>query len=476
MINQAKKRINDTQLWIIIASVALVLALTVGAISFIIGNSNFRSESLEKDVIIQNLEEYKAKLQESSNPKNHSSVADALSDLGFAVNKKKFKNVELAYEQYFYKELPSIGELTVSCATLYLEHFYDTIPKDNKSSTTVYMLKCYVRSVGDPYSEYYTQEEYAEFMGSMTGTETKVGIGVMLQANYEENTMKITSVLPGSAAEIAGIVRGDYIVAIDGQRVADVGIDTAMTLVAGEVGTTVKITVLRGSEEIEIPVIRAQLSDVTVTGEMLEGNIAYVQVIQFKENTPSQFMNKVAELKAQGAVGFVFDMRGNPGGSLDAVVEMIDYIVPDGHRIASYTIGQTSKTVYTSDDGYSLDLPVTVLCNGGTASAGELFTAALRDFGEWGLMDVCLVGEQTYGKGVMQSSFNINNGEGLKLTMAFYNPPCDVNYDGIGVLDVSKPNQHFVQNEGDEDTQLAVAIERLNDLINAKNGVDEPQQ
>ncbi len=457
MINQTKRRISETQLWIIITSVALVLALTVGGIFFFVGQGNFRSESLEKDIIAQNVAEYEG---------GHSSVADALYDLGFAVNKQKIKNVELAFKQYFYKELPSVREITVNTATLFLENFYDTVPTDNKSAITTAMLKCYVRSVGDDYAEYFNSSEFGQFLGDMSGSEEKIGIGVMLEINYEKITMKITAVLPDSGAEAAGIKKGDRIVAIDGARINKENIKTATALVAGEVGTTVKITVLRGDEEITFTVTRKKFEDVTVISEMLEGNIAYVQVIQFKDNTPKQFKAEIDKQTKAGAVGFIFDMRGNPGGVLEAVVDMVDYIVPDGHRIASYTIAKESKTVYTSDDGHSLDLPITVLCNGGTASAAELFTASMRDFGEWGLVDVAIVGEQTYGKGVMQSTFSINGTDGLKLTMAFYNPPCDINYDGVGVMDENKSNHYFVTNDGEADTQLDVAIEKITELIN----------
>lgn len=457
MNSQYKKSINETRLWTVIIAIVLVIVISVGAIFFFVGQGKYRGETLEKDIIAKRIEEYDG---------SHSWVADALYDLGFAINKQKVKNVELAYKQYYYKPMPSVAELTVSTATLFLENFYDEIPTDDRDQTTVYILKCFVASVGDPYSYYYTQSEYSEFLGSMSGSETKVGIGVMLEANYIENTMKITTVLPGSSAEAAGIKSGDFIVAVDGTRVVDVGIDAAMALVAGEIGSTVDITVLRDGVELVISATRTKLSDVTVVSEMLEGNIAYVQVIQFKETTTAQFKSAIDELTAAGAVGFIFDMRGNPGGVLDTAVDMIDYIVPDGHVIASYTIGQTSKTVYTSDDGHSLDLPIAVLCNEGTASAGELFTAAMRDFSEWGLLDVVIVGEQTYGKGVMQSSFQINGFEGLKLTMAFYNPPCDVNYDGIGVMDFTKPNQFPVAKGTDTDNQLAKAIELVRGLAN----------
>ncbi len=466
MINQTKKHINETQIWIIITSVVLVLALSVGAIFFFVGQGNFRKESLEKQEIAQKIAEYDG---------GHSSVADALYDLGFAINKQKVRNVELAFSANYYKELPSVTELTVNTATLFLENFYDEIPRDDKSSITTYMLKCYVAAIGDPYSSYYTSEEYAQFLGDMSGSEVKIGIGVMLEINYKDVTMKITTVLPGSGAEAAGLKKGDYIVGVDGVRVSEVGIEEATALVAGEIDTNVQITVLRGEEELTFTVTRMLFPDVTVTSEMLEGNIAYVQVIQFKDNTPAQFKSAIENLESQGAVGFIFDMRGNPGGALEAVVDMIDYIVPDGHRIASYTIAKDYKTVYTSDDGHSLDLPITVLCNGGlsgTASAAELFTAAMRDFDKWGLLDACVVGEQTFGKGVMQSSTYINGTEGLKITVAFYNPPCDINYDGVGVMDAENPRHFFVQNEGGEDTQLAVATKKITELINERNSAE----
>ncbi|MBQ2793798.1 MAG: PDZ domain-containing protein [Clostridia bacterium] len=460
MINQTKRHDSEAQLWIIITSVALAIAIAVGAIFFFVGQGSFRRESLEKDEILKRIEEYEGE---------HSSVADALYDLGFAVNRQKIKNVELVIEQYYYKETPSVKELTVNTALLFIDNFYDIVPRDNKNATTTAMLKCLVASIGDPYAAYFNTSEYGEFLNDMTGYETKVGIGVMLTVNYEEVTMEITAVLPNSGAEAAGIKKGDLIVAIDGSRVSEVGIEAATALVAGEVGTTVEITVLRDGEELTYTVTRMIFDDVTVLSEMLEGNIAYVQVIQFKESTPKQFKSAVDELKASGAVGFIFDMRGNPGGVLEAVVDMIDYVVPDGHRIASYTLGRDSTTVYTSDDGHSLDLPMTVLCNGGTASAGELFTAALRDFGEWGLIDVYIVGEQTYGKGVMQSTIPINGSEGIKLTLAYYNPPCDVNYDGVGVMEADNPKHLFVTNDGKADTQLEVAIERITELLSARS-------
>ena len=211
MINQTKKHINETQIWVIVISVILILTLTVGVLFFVIGQGKFRGESLEKQAIRDNVAAYEG---------GHTWVADALYDFGLAINKQKVKNVESAYKQYYYKELPSTTELAVATATIFLNNYYDDIAVDDRDATTTYILKSFVAAVGDPYSYYYSEDEYSEFLGSMSGSGTKVGIGVMLEANYQKNTMKVTTVLPGSAAEAAGILCGDYIVAVDGVRVS----------------------------------------------------------------------------------------------------------------------------------------------------------------------------------------------------------------------------------------------------------------
>ena len=476
MAKQVKKAKNDTQIYVIIAAVALILAIAVGAIFFFRGSGGYRTESSERGEIQNALELYEA--DSSDSPlygKTYSSVADILYELGFALNKQKIKNVEAVYAAYYYKQLPDAKTLAISTARLYLENYYDTVPVTDKETTTTYLLKCYTDSVGDKYSFYYTKDEYSLFLDDLSGEEERIGIGVMAESNYEANTVKITSVIHGSPAEAAGIKRGDLIVAVDGVRIEEIGVIAIINKISGEIGTEVEITVLRDGVEITLTAVRDKISDITVTYDVIEGNIGYIQIIQFKATTPAQFKAAVDDLLYTKRVdSIIFDLRNNPGGELNAVIEMIDYVVPDGHQLASYTIAKTNKTVFYSDDGHRIDLPMVVLCNGGTASAGELFTAALRDFGEWGMLDVSIVGEQTYGKGIMQSSFNINGGEGIKLTVAFYNPPCNVNYDGVGVMVIPNEGEEpttvvkhlVVENNGDTDSQLSAAILEIAELKN----------
>ena len=451
MINESKRTVDQTRLWIIIACIALIISIAVGA-ALLIG----KKETLPKDELSANIE--------GTDVSGCSSVADAFSKYGFAFNKRQVRDVELYYTYYYYKSLPDVATVAKMSAQLFVEKLYDTIDMTDKNAVTTGLLKCYTASVGDPYSYYYTPEEYEEYLSSLEGDTTKVGIGVIATSDYEKVSVKITAVLPGSAAELAGVKKGDYIVAVDGVRLSDIGIDSLMQLVAGEIGTTVELTVLRNGEELTLTATRIEIPDVTVTYELLDGNIAYIQVIQFKANTPKQFKSAVDRAIGSGAQGFIFDMRSNPGGLLDAVVEMIDYVAPDGQRIASFTMGKSSPTVFIAQDGHSIDLPITVLCNGGTASAGELFTAAMRDYGNDGILDISIVGETTYKKGVMQTSYPLSGGYALKLTVAFYNPPCDINYDGIGVV----PNYPVV-NEGENDDQLDAAVSEILRII-TENG------
>lgn len=451
MTTENKRTQDQTRLWIFIAGIVLIVTIAIGA-ALLFGRQETPPKA-ELDEII-----------ESTDVSDAKSVTEALGRYGLVFNKRQVRDVELVYSYYYYKETPPAGELAYNVATLFIEHYYDDIDLSDKDAVTTALMKCYTASVGDPYSYYYTPEEYEQYLSELEGDTTKVGIGVIVTANYEQVSLRVSTVLPGSAAEAAGVKKGDYVIAVDGSRIEDVGIDGLMDLIAGEIGSTVEVTVLRGEDEIVLTAVRTQISDVSVIYEMMDNKIAYIQVLQFKANTPDKFKVAVDAALDAGAEGIVFDMRGNPGGLLDAVVEMIDYIAPDGVRIASFTMGKSSPTVYTAADGHSVDLPITVLCNGGTASAGELFTAAMRDYGKDGVLDVSIVGETTYKKGVMQTSYEISGGYALKLTVAFYNPPCDVNYDGVGVV----PNCP-IANEGEADDQLAAAIAEIERMI-TKNG------
>jgi carboxyl-terminal processing protease len=204
----------------------------------------------------------------------------------------------------------------------------------------------------------------------------------------------------------------------------------------------VTVTVLRGQTNIDFNVTRRAVVQKTVKYTIDENKIACIKITSFKDNTTQLFKEAVDSAERDGAVAIIFDLRSNLGGYLHAVTSMLSYLVPEGTRIVSYYDTYTKKEVIDyATDNHTLTIPCAVLCNNYTASAAELFTSALRDYNDMGIIDATIIGTNTYGKGVMQDVFSIGGGCKIKLTMAYYNPPCDKNYDGVGVIpDVAVEN------------------------------------
>ena len=347
------------------------------------------------------------------------------------INSYKMNAIESQLESDFYKELPEERQIAKDTALLFVEYYYDVIDLENKKEVTDALLKCFFSSIGDPYAFYRTEEEFAEFIGSLEGGREFVGIGVLMN----QETLEIQMVYPDSGAAEAGIKPRDIIYAVDGVTLEEASAEELVSMIAGEVDSTVKVTVRRGDELIEFTVTRRIISERTVLYDIDQDKVGYIQITQFLQNTPAEFKEAVDYCEANGAVALIIDMRYNPGGLLTSVVDVIDYLAPDSEsrRIGSYTQSGLENVYYTKD-GHSVDLPIAVLCNEGTASAGELFTAAMRDYGEEGVLDTVIVGTTTYGKGVAQNSYSLYDMSGITYTIGYFNPPSDVNFDGIGVI------------------------------------------
>ena len=347
------------------------------------------------------------------------------------INSYKMNAIESQLESDFYKELPEERQIAKDTAFLFVEYYYDVIDLENKKEVTDALLKCFFSSIGDPYAFYRTEEEFAEFIGSLEGGREFVGIGVLMN----QETLEIQMVYPDSGAAEAGIKPRDVIYAVDGVTLEEASAEELVSMVAGEVDSTVKVTVRRGDELIEFTVTRKIISERTVLYDIDQDKVGYIQITQFLQNTPAEFKEAVDYCETNGAVALIIDMRYNPGGLLTSVVDVIDYLAPDSdsRRIGSYTQNGLENVYYTKD-GHSVDLPIAVLCNEGTASAGELFTAAMRDYGEEGVLDTVIVGTTTYGKGVAQNSYSLYDMSGITYTIGYFNPPSDVNFDGIGVI------------------------------------------
>ncbi len=452
-------RIKTTRIAVIVGCIALVIAIGIFALIAFSGGG----ETLPKNEILESIKELER------NDPGYELVASYLSAYGIGnFDRAKFKTVEQYFQLTFYKPLPRASEMARATADAFLNEYYDSLDLKDTKATTDALLRCYVEATGDVYSFYRTKEEYAEFEDDLSGESTSVGIGVMIQANYKDVTLEIMSVLPHTPAEEAGLRSGDFIVGVDQLRLSEVGIDAIMDAMRGEVGSSVKVTVVRKGEEITVTATRKTLNERSVFLSMDADKIARIQITEFNAKTFEEFKEAVDSAVAQSAKGIIFDMRNNPGGYLDAVIKSIDYLAPDGQVICTYTVGQNETTVYKSEDGHYVDLPMVVLCNYGTASAGELFTAALRDYARDRVMRAKIVGENTYGKGIMQGSVPLYDGSVITYTMAYYNPPSGVNYDGVGI----EPDS--IVPYGEDDGQMKEAKNQMNMLIYGPTGTPTP--
>lgn len=377
---------------------------------------------------------------ETGYPEGAKSVAEAFQIWGFpSFNKTAVYSVEACYHRYYYKELPSNDALATAAADLFIEKYFDNIDLTDKDAVTHALANSYISAVGDKYGVYRNRQEQQSYSDNLAGE--LVGIGVMVSQS-EDGLILINSPISGSPAEAAGIKANDIIIAVDGTPVSRVGYNSAADMISGQAGTTVVIRVLRGNEELDFSIVRAKIQEVAVTYDMLDGNIGYISISRFIEPTAEQFIKAIDALEKAGARGIIFDLRNNPGGLLSSVVSTLSYIAKSGTELVSFS-GSNAPMYATDGEAPELTdhvytLPSVVLVNKSTASAGELFTAAMRDFSDAGLLTVTVMGQTTYGKGVMQSGVSFSDGSALTLTTDTYNPPCGINYDGDGIIpDVS---------------------------------------
>ncbi|MCR4693990.1 MAG: S41 family peptidase [Pseudobutyrivibrio sp.] len=327
-----------------------------------------------------------------------------------------------------------------------LQEFYY---KDVDDETLVNgMYKGLVESLEDPYSAYYTPEEYQELMTDLTGN--YAGIGALLQKDVESGSVTITKVYSGTPAEEAGLLAGDQIVAADEFQAVDEELDEFVQHIRGEEGTDVVLTILRDDQTTEYTVTRAIVSAPTVEYQMLDGNIGYIALSQFTDTTYKDFVAAYEDLESQGMTAVVFDMRNNGGGLLDSVVDILDYLLPEGTVV--YTEDKRgNREDFTSKGSTYKDIPMTVLTNEYTASAAEIFTGAIRDY-DYGT----IIGTNTFGKGIVQSTIPLQDGSAIKLTTQTYYTPSGECIHGVGIAPDIELEYEFT---GDEDQAYSVEFD-----------------
>lgn len=309
-------------------------------------------------------------------------------------------------------------------------------------------MKGLFEGLGDPYSQYYTKEEFQTLKEQTSGS--FVGIGVYIGVDPENEKITIISPIEGSPAAKSGIKSGDIILAVDGEQVSSDKLDDVIKKIKGKENTTVDLTVQRNGKQLDFTVKRQTIVTKSVESKVIDDNIGYLRITSFDENTYKEFKEHISKLQEENIKGLVIDLRDNPGGLLDVCVDIADDLIGKGTIV--YTKDNSGNKEYYKSDEKEIDLPMAVLINGGSASASEILTAALVDNNK-----AIAIGETSFGKGLVQSVKQLKDGTGYKLTTAqYYTPNGDyINKKGI------EPKIK----EKDEEKQLQSAVDYLENKI-----------
>ena len=332
--------------------------------------------------------------------------------------------------------------------------------------------------LNDPYTTYYTAEEYQKLSEDTEGEYH--GIGVMISQNRSTGIITVIKVFKDTPAAEAGMRPGDVLYKVGDMEVTGMDMDILVKdYIKGKDGSEVALTVFRQDEGeyVDLKMERRNVTVQTVEYQMLEDHVGYIAVRQFDVVTADQFKAAVDDLEKQGMKKLLVDLRNNPGGVLDAVVGMLDYILPDdlmieGDKDLVRTNTEATLLVYMADkngkggqeyasDGHSLDIPMAVLVNGESASASEVFTGAMKDYGR-----ATVVGTKTFGKGIVQNLIPLDNGTAIKMTTAHYYTPSGFDLHGKGIepdveVELKEEFKNQITVDVKEDNQIQAALKAL---------------
>lgn len=358
-------------------------------------------------------------------------------------------------------DMTQIG-FKINYIQMLIDTYYLFGEEESTTDPVEMMYSGYVYALEDPYSVYYTAEEYAALEESNEGE--YCGIGVQVSQNAYTKIMNVVKVFKGTPAEKAGMLPGDVLSAVDGTDV--VGMDLSLVVsdyIKGEEGTEVTVTVYRQSsdEYLDLTMERAIVQNPTVEYEMLENKIGYISLSAFEEVSSEQFKNAVDALEADNMEGLILDLRSNGGGVVTSAKAIADYLLPDGKTIVSFKGKGVDDSIFKAEDGHRVDVPIVVLVNGESASASEVLTGALKD-NEW----ATVVGTNTFGKGIAQGLFPLPDGSAVKLTTAYYYVPSGECIHKIGIapdveVDLDEELKNMVEIPKGDDNQLQEAIKVL---------------
>lgn len=333
------------------------------------------------------------------------------------------------------------------------DNFYFDSVTEEDLQTGIY--RGMLEALNDRYAVYYTAEELSSQLQDNEGVYYGIGAYVMMDAETE--TPYISGVISGTPAEEAGLQMGDIIYAVDGTQTFQMTLEETTGLIKGEEGTHVTLTLIRDGMAFDQDVVRRRVNNPTVTSRMLDDEIGYIAISEFKDTTVDQFTEAYAVLKGSGVKALILDLRGNPGGLLDAAVSICRQLLPEG--LVVYTEDKNGERVeYTCDGTRKIEIPMVVLVNGGSASASEVVTGAIKDHGVGMVM-----GTTTYGKGIVQKIIQLSDGSGIKLTTSAYFTPNGNNIHEKGIEPDVEVELDVEAYYGEErvDNQLETAQEYL---------------
>lgn len=340
----------------------------------------------------------------------------------------------------------------------YIDRYYLDEIDSKTMADSVY--KGIVDGLGDKYAAYYTSDEYKDITEKSSGT--YCGIGAYVSTDPETGNIVIVKPMEDGPAEKAGIKAGDIIYYVNDENVSGQDLTTVLSKIKGEAGTTVNLKVWREGESgyLDIKVTRKLIEDDTVSSRMLAGDTGYIKVTGFEEVTSKQFTNAVDTLEKSGMKALIIDLRNNGGGLLTSTIKMLDRLLPKGLLVYTKNKEGVGEEYYAEDDE-CVKVPMAILVNGHSASASEVFSGALQDEGV-----AKLVGTQTFGKGIVQTIFSLEDGTALKMTTSKYYTPKGRNIHKTGLApDVEvELDSDTLAKDGEEfaiDNQMQAALDCL---------------
>lgn len=358
-----------------------------------------------------------------------------------------------------------VSEKIYALAWLYTNYYVGELNIDDLVEGAAVGFAAYS---GDKYGSYHSAEEYASLTEGYSGE--FAGIGVSVSFDPDAYAIEILNVMPDSPALEVGLLPNDMIVGVGGVNITEIGYDEAVKRIRGEIGTEVTLTIARGeayNEVFDVTVTRRKVEEQVVTYETIKVEgisrpVAHIRLLDFNDKTPEQFLEALAQGSSDAVHGYILDVRNNGGGELSSITEILDRLLPEG-PIVRIQYKDGTEQVITSDKN-DFSGTIVVLANGNTASAAELFVAALRDYGK-----AIVVGTTTYGKGTVQTIVPFEDGSALRISSAMYAPPYSENYEGVGITpdveadladEYKSVNLFKLDHENDAQLQAALALFR----------------